>query len=265
MSKFWEVKAAAAAPKVGDVYIYGAVTSYKWDDSDVTAKSFKDDLEALGDINMLNVYINSPGGSVFQGQAIYTILRRYAQKGVAVSVHVDGLAASIASVIAMAGGTVTMPRNAMMMVHNPWTYAYGNAGELRKAANDLDKIRLSMIEAYLDKAAAKLSRDKLTELMDAESWLTAQECCDYGLCDVLEAENSVAACVDPEVMAKYRNTPAPLREAAKSGGSPARLTGASIPAKPPVGQHIPPVNPDLEERNAILAEANRVHTMLGGR
>src|SRR5690606_36202342 len=94
--KFWKVK--NAADDTGELYIYGEITPYKWDDTDTTAQSFKEDLDALGDIKTLNVYINSPGGSVFQGQAIYIILKR--QK-VRVNVHIDGLAASIASVVAM--------------------------------------------------------------------------------------------------------------------------------------------------------------------
>lgn len=209
--KFWEFRAQTGGTggKVGELYIYGSITSYKWDDSDVTAKSFKDDLEALGDIETLNVYINSPGGSVFQGQAIYSILRRFRERA-AVNVFIDGLAASIASVIAMAGGTITMPRNAMMMLHNPWTIVSGNAAELRKVADDLDKIRVSIKEAYLEKAGPKLTEAKLDELLDAETWLTAQECYDYGLCDVVAPEREMAACLDEQIMSHYRHVPETL-------------------------------------------------------
>lgn len=209
--KFWEFRAQAGGTggKVGELYIYGSITSYKWDDTDVTAKSFKDDLEALGDIDTLNVYINSPGGSVFQGQAIYSILRRFRERA-AVNVLIDGLAASIASVIAMAGGTVTMPCNAMMMLHNPWTIVAGNAAELRKAADDLDKIRVSLVEAYMEKAGDKLSREKLDDLLNAETWLTARECYDYGLCDVVAPEKEMAACIDEQIMSHYRHVPETL-------------------------------------------------------
>lgn len=210
MKRFWEFKAEAKGSKVGELYIYGSIVPYRLDDTDVTAKSFKDDLETMGSIDTLNVYINSPGGSVFQGQAIYSILRRFREKAT-VNVYVDGLAASIASVIAMAGTTVTMPANAMMMIHNPWRAVAGNAAELRKAADDLDKIRVSLVEAYMERVSGKLSEDKLSELMDAETWLTAQECLDYGFCDQIVEAKDVAACVDPDVMAHYRNTPEMFR------------------------------------------------------
>src|SRR5690606_8590173 len=104
MKKFWEVK--NAANDTGELYIYGEITPYKWDDTDTTAQSFKEDLDALGDIKTLNVYINSPGGGVLQGQAIYNTPER--QKG-RVNAHIDALAASSASVVAMAGDTVSMP------------------------------------------------------------------------------------------------------------------------------------------------------------
>ncbi|GIP38646.1 ATP-dependent Clp protease proteolytic subunit [Paenibacillus sp. J31TS4] len=206
--KFWEVK--NAANDTGELYIYGDIVSYQWDDSDTTAQSFNDDLKALGDIKTLNVYLNSPGGSVFQGQAIHTILKRHKAR---VNVHVDGVAASIASVIAMAGDAVYMPKNAMMMIHNPWTYAAGNANDLRKAADDLDKIAESIVEAYLGKTGDSLSREQLTEIMDSETWLTADECLAYGLCDVVTEAKEIAASADPEWFARFKNTPDTLVKA----------------------------------------------------
>ncbi|SDD27243.1 ATP-dependent Clp protease, protease subunit [Paenibacillus sp. UNCCL117] len=204
--KYWEFKAAATDGQ-GDLFIYGDITSWEWDDSDTSANSFKRDLDALGDIQTLNLYINSPGGSVFEGVAIYNILKRHKAR---VNVHVDGLAASIASVIAMAGDAIYMPRNAMMMIHNPWTVTWGNASELRKTADDLDRIAGSMKHSYLDRAGDKLNDAKLTELLDAETWLSAQECLDYGLCDVVGDANQAAACVSNELFAKYRNVPKAL-------------------------------------------------------
>jgi ATP-dependent Clp protease protease subunit len=214
MKKFWEFKNAVKG--TGDLYIYGDIVSYKWDDSDTTAKSFKEDLEDLGDIQTLNVYVNSPGGSVFQGQAIYSILKRQKAR---VNVYVDGIAASIASVIAMAGDVVYMPANAMMMVHNPWTLAFGNAADFRKMADDLDKTRESLVAAYLGKV--KISEEKLSELMDEETWLTAQECHEYGFCDeVLDEEKEIAASINAEMFAKYKNTPNELLQALQSKKKP---------------------------------------------
>lgn len=208
--KYWEFKASAQG--VGELYIYGDIVRYQWDEDDTSAKSFKRDLDALGDIQTLNLYINSPGGSVFEGVAIYNILKRHKAK---VHVHVDALAASIASVIAMAGDTITMPSNAMMMIHNPWMFTWGNAVELRKAADDLDRIGASMKQSYLDRAGDKLTEDKLTEMLDAETWLSAQECLEYGLCDVVGEENQAAAHVSDELFAKYKNIPDALKSSVR--------------------------------------------------
>lgn len=209
MKKFWEIK--AAAEKVGDIYIYGTIVNYRWDDEDVTAKSFKDDLDALGDIDTLNLYVNSPGGSVFTAQTIYSILKRHSAVK---NAYVDGLAASAASFLIMAADKVYMPKNATMMIHNPMTYAYGNSTEMRKAAEMLDKVAVGIIEAYLAKVS--ITEDKLKELLDAESWLTAQECYDYGFADELTEETNVAACIDPDILSRYKNVPQELQSRSES-------------------------------------------------
>ncbi len=135
---------------------------------------------AYPNATQINVYINSYGGSVFEGTAIYNQLRRHpAHK----TVYVDGFACSIASVIAMAGDEVVMPRNALMMIHNMWMCTVGNSAELRKAANDLDIINNAGRQAYLAKTGEKLDEGRLTEMMDAETWLTAEECIALGLAD----------------------------------------------------------------------------------
>ncbi|MFS1513635.1 head maturation protease, ClpP-related [Chengkuizengella sp. SCS-71B] len=209
MEKFWKVKAIDHT--MGEIQIYGEITSYKWDESDTTAKSFKEDLDRLGDIKTLNIYMNSPGGSVYEGNAIYNILKRHKAK---INIHIDGIAASIASVIAMAGDTIFMPENTMMMIHNPWTFAMGNASDLRKEADDLDKAQESMMISYLAKAGEKLEKDKLIRMLDAETWLSAKECVEYGLCDVIEQEKNIAASFNRDFFAKYKNTPKNLLEIA---------------------------------------------------
>lgn len=198
-TKFWNMK---KADKAGELYIYGDIVAYKWDDSDITAKSFKEDLDAMGDIDTLNIYINSPGGNVFQGQAIYSILKRHkAYK----NVYVDGIAASIASVIAMAGDAIFVPKNGMMMIHRPWTVAIGNMDDMLAAAESLEKIGISIKATYMERF--KESEDKLQELLDAETWLTADECLEYGLCDEITEEKQIAASVNSKVLANYRNVP----------------------------------------------------------
>ena len=202
-NKFWEMK-MSADKKSADVFIYGEIVSYQWDDSDTTASSFKKELDNLGDVSAINLYINSPGGSVFEGVAIHNMLKRHQAS---VTVHVDALAASIASVIAMAGDKVVMPKNSMLMIHNPWTFAMGNASELRKVADDLDRIGGSAFQTYIQKAGNKLAEDKLQEMLDVETWLSADEAYEFGLCDIVEESNQMVASVSEEMFAKYKNVP----------------------------------------------------------
>ncbi|ARD57403.1 Clp protease ClpP [Bacillus safensis] len=198
------MKPSASNPSAGEIYIYSEISSEQFWGDETTATTFKEDLEAMGDLQTLNIYINSPGGSVFEGNSIYNIIKRHKAH---VNVHIDGVAASIASVIAMAGDTIFMPKNAMMMIHNPWVMTAGNAAELRKQADDMDRIRESLVEAYLAKSNGKIERSNLIELLDAETWLTATECVAYGLADVVEETQTMAACADTKLFAKYQNTP----------------------------------------------------------
>jgi ATP-dependent Clp protease protease subunit len=205
--KFWDMKMSANNNSSADIFIYGDIVSYQWDETDTSASSFKNDLDNLGDISNINLYVNSPGGSVFEGVAIHNMLKRHKAK---VNVHVDGLAASIASVIAMAGDTIHMPRNSMLMIHNAWTFTWGNSAELRKAADDLERINQSAIQSYLQKAGSKLTEDKVKELMDAETWLSADEALQYGLCDVVLEANKMAASISEDFISKYKNIPKQL-------------------------------------------------------
>lgn len=181
-------------------------------DTDTSAAGFRDALKDLGDIKTINLHINSPGGSVFEGIAIYNMLK---QNKAHVNVYVDGLAASIASVIAMSGDAIFMPSNSMLMIHNPWTMAVGNASELRKQADDLDKITESSIQTYLNQAGDKLDEETLRQLMDDETWLTAKEAVDYGLAtEVIEA-NKAAASISKNFAQRYRHVPERLIQASQ--------------------------------------------------
>ncbi|WP_420871651.1 head maturation protease, ClpP-related [Bacillus thuringiensis] len=211
MNKFWEMKMSADSSNSADIFIYGDIVRWVWEDyfpEDVSSNTFKDDLDALGDVSTINLHVNSPGGSVFEGIAIYNMLKRHKAK---VNVYVDALAASIASVIAMAGDTIYMPKNSMLMIHNPWTWTEGNATELRKAADDLDRIGNSSKQTYLQKAGEKLTDEKLQEMLNAETWLSADEAYEYGLCDVVEEANQMAASLDKDVLSKYKNVPKQLK------------------------------------------------------
>lgn len=184
--KMWELK-QSTEPDGLALYIYGDVEGDSTDfwtgevkRSETSANAFREELGKYPDAKQIDIYVNSYGGSVFEGTAIYNQLRRHpAHK----TVYVDGFACSIASVIAMAGDEVVMPKNAMMMIHNMWMGAVGNAAELRKAADDLDTINAAGRQAYLAKAGDKLDEATLAEMMDAETWLTAEKCMQYGLAD----------------------------------------------------------------------------------
>lgn len=203
VKKFWNFK--ALDEKTGELTLYGEISDVTWWGDEITPKQFKEDLDALGDIDTLNIYINSPGGDVFAGQAIYSMLNRHKAFK---NVYIDGLAASIASLVAMAGDKIIMPANAMMMIHSPWTFAIGNAQDFRKLADDMDKIRDSMIVAYESRSA--LTAEEITEIMDAETWLSAEDCLGYGLADEIEEAKQVAACVDEKYFARYVNVPKDL-------------------------------------------------------
>jgi ATP-dependent Clp protease protease subunit len=194
-ANFWEIKNATTKGE-GELYLYGRIAggSSWWSDV-ITPKQFKQDLDALGDISVLNVYINSGGGDVFAGQAIHTMLKRHKAH---VNVYVDALAASIASVIAVAGDTVYVPANGMMMVHKAWTRVEGNADDMRKMADDLDKIGGTITAAYEEKCT--ISRAEIEALMTAETWLTAEECVAYGFADKITPAKQVAASINGDII-----------------------------------------------------------------
>ena len=159
----------------------------KEENSVASVKDLQEILSKNKNIPTVNVYINSPGGSVNEGIAIYNILKRTRAY---VRVFIDGFACSIASVIAMAGNAIYMPKSSMQMVHNAWTVAMGNSEELRKVADDLDKINEVVISAYMSKF--KGTEKELRKLLDDESYLTAEECLKYGLCTKIvdDSENT---------------------------------------------------------------------------
>lgn len=186
-----------------DIYIYDQIGDY-WGDS-YSAKDLLEDIKAES-FNKINLYINSPGGDVFDGVAIYNIFQRVkSDKNIKVDVHIDGMAASIASIIAMVGDKIYMPANSMIMIHNPWTYTTGNAIELRKTAEELDKICDSMKTIYLKRF--NQTDEKLTELLDSETWLTADEALEYGLCDEVLEEVKMVAKFDDKAFRNYKHVP----------------------------------------------------------
>lgn len=188
--KFWKITnyLNKEDKKEADLLLYGVIGDDGYWDS-VGSKEFAQDLGMIEDVETINVRINSPGGDVFAGQAIYSTLKRCKSK---IVVYIDGLAASIASLIAMAGDKIVMPKNSMMMIHKPWSFSAGNANDMRTMADTLDKVEESLLVAYVDKT--KLAEDEIKELLNAETWLTAADALQKGFCDEIE-ETEVKACL----------------------------------------------------------------------
>ena len=186
MKKFWNWKIIQNnkdEPNEAVLYLNGTIAEESWFDDEVTPKIFKEELENhQGDIT---VWINSPGGDCIAAAQIYNLLIEH--KG-NVTVKIDGIAASAASVIAMAGTTVKMSPVAMLMIHNPMTIAYGNTSEMEKAIEMLQEVKESIINAYELKTG--LSRNKLSKLMDNETWMDARKAVELGFADELMGRNT---------------------------------------------------------------------------
>jgi ATP-dependent Clp endopeptidase proteolytic subunit ClpP len=177
-----------AANKTADIFIYEEVGD-GWLGG-LSAKRFADDLKALGKLDTINLFVNSPGGSVFDGVAIYQQLKRNPARVVA---HVDGLAASIASLIVMAADEIKMASNGLMMIHNAWTVTAGNAVDLREQADVLDKVDRELTATYANRTGVAV--ETVSEMMAAETWMTADEAVEHGFADSKTEELRIAACV----------------------------------------------------------------------
>lgn len=160
--------------KEAELYIFGDITSWPWDEKDRDAYGIVKELQEL-DVDSINVHINSYGGDVSEGLAIYNTLKNSKSK---VTTICDGFACSAASVIFMAGDERVVNEASLLMIHNPWTYACGNAEEFRKQAEDLDKIAQASINAYMSKVS--ITESEVKQLLNNETWLTAQECLEMG-------------------------------------------------------------------------------------
>jgi ATP-dependent Clp protease protease subunit len=199
----YEIK---AQDKTGEVYLYDVIGD-SWEGT--TGKQFADDLKKIGRVDTLNVYINSPGGSVFDGTAIHNVLKRHSARKI---VYIDGLAASIASVVAMAGDEIRIAANGMMMIHDPWAIAMGSAVDFRKMADSLDKVRETILTSYVERTTSE--EDQLSEWMTAETWFTAEEAVEAGLADVITEKVAMAALARHDLSA-FQHVPEPLAKAAE--------------------------------------------------
>ena len=178
--RFWEWKNQAGTQEEKErvLELYGTIAESSWFDDDVTPKMFHDELFA--GTGPVTIWLNSPGGDCIAASQIYSMLMDYRDD---VTVKIDGIAASAASVIAMAGTKVLMAPTALMMIHNPMTLAYGNHEDMEKAIAMLDEVKESIVNAYEIKTS--LSRAKLSHLMDSETWMNANKAIELGFADDL--------------------------------------------------------------------------------
>lgn len=196
-----------------DLCFFGDINSeslgewQKYYPEDKAPKDVQDFLDQLENVSKINVHINSGGGSVFGGIAIYNILLRYKAE---ITVYVEGIAASIASVIAMAGDRIIIPSNAQMMIHKPLSIAWGNADEMRKEADILDGCQKVILNTYMRHAKEGVTEEQINDLINAETWKNGDEWQEYFDIDVSEENTAVAA--DSEYFCKYGKLPENLKE-----------------------------------------------------
>ncbi|WP_330394049.1 head maturation protease, ClpP-related [Clostridioides difficile] len=196
-----------------ELYFYGDIVSSwlgAWDDTDQYPESIKKFLDNVKGKD-LDIYINSGGGSVFAGMAIYNMLKRH--KGFK-TVYIDGLAASIASVIALAGDKVIIPSNAYFMIHKPWCNVYGNSNELREQAEILDKIEEGIINVYSENLSLDVNIEDIKNMLNNETWLTGEEAIKYFNMEISDNVNAVACLSD--MYDKYLKVPTNINKNTKN-------------------------------------------------
>lgn len=176
----------------GEMYIYGDIVDNSWWDEKVSPKKIRNALKELGSIKSLDIHLNSYGGSCVAGNAIISILDNYRKKnGTTFNVYIEGIAASMGSGIASVGNNVYMADNALYMIHKPWSYAIGNADDMRKEINVLDTVEDTLVANYMRRFNG--TEDELRQMMADETWLTADEAKEYGFVDEIIEGSNVAA------------------------------------------------------------------------
>jgi ATP-dependent Clp protease protease subunit len=201
--KGYQIKALAES---AEILIYDEIGE-SWIGG-ISAKQFATDLKDLKKVKDINVRINSEGGSVFEGHAIFNALRNHSAR---ITVDIDGLAASIASIIAMAGDEIRMAENAFIMIHDPWMVAAGTAEDLRSQAEVMDKVQEKLVNTYVKRTNG--DAEQIAAWMRDETWMNAEEALERGFVDSIVEETRMAACVRHKD--RYKHTPENLIEPAR--------------------------------------------------
>lgn len=247
-----KVRALAIKAKAAEILVMDVIGEDFWTGGGVTAKRVKEQLDALGEVEEITVRINSPGGNVWDGLAIYNLLKQHSAK---VLVFVDALAASAASVIAMAGDKITMGEGAQIMIHNASTFAWGDGDDLRKAADVTDRVNAEMIAIYASRSS--MSAKQIESAMNEETWFNPQEAIDAGFADEStaakpeeKAEREEAAMASWHAMtSKFKRAPAPLLRMVAMAVQQ-QNGGAPLQTEPP-RDRVPPTQATTQEPAAM--------------
>ena len=248
------------------LYVYGEIISGsdKWESNEVVFDDFRDTVEAMQDNSQLDIYINSPGGSVFATQGIVALLRRAKERGITINAYLDGLAASCASWLPMVADKVFAYPQSVMMIHAPYTMVVGSAKEMQKEIEVLNKIQNDVIiPLYMEKAKESVTAEQIQELMEAETWFNATEMAEIFDIELLEEKKETKMCVGKEILNKYRNTPAELLNQADSTEVDPEKPEEGEPQEEPT---VDPENKEVEELTnklqAMQAENERLAAAL---
>ena len=199
--------------KKHELYVYGEIIggTDKWDESDVVFDDFKNKLNEMEDNSTLDVYVNSPGGSVFTTQGIVSALRRAKDRGITVNAYIDGIGASCASWLPMVADNLYVYPQSIMMIHKPMSVAFGNSDQMKKEIEVLDKIEDDVIiPLYMERAKEGVTKEFIKEKMAAETWFTAEEINDLFNVTMLSDEKRVVCCADRNILNRYSNVPKEL-------------------------------------------------------
>lgn len=237
-----------------DIYIYDEIGGWG-----ISARRFTEDLLSLGNLSHINLHIHSPGGEVFDGIAIYNQLKNHSAT---ITVYIDGLAASMASVIAMVGDTVIMPKNAMMMIHKPWGVSWGDANDMREYADLLDKLENVLIPAYVAKTG-KTTED-ITAMLEQETWLDGDECVEHGFADkVIEPVKAMASLTSKRIE-EFSSMPSAIKNQITPKNT-TKPTQQPDPAPAPMPAPEPQPSASYADEQARLNGIKDLFAMFGGR
>lgn len=211
-SKFYEFKNISSSE--ADLYVYGEIVQEKsvdwWtgeeSETDVGLMEFKEALDSIGNVKKLNLYLNSPGGDVFTASTMVSMLSRLKERGTVIDAYVDGLSASACSFLMMIADNINLYKNSTVMVHKPMSWAVGNANDMQKTIDALNKIEDSvMMPLYMNKA--KVKEEEIRSLINNETWLSASDMDKYFNVTLLNTEKVAVASIKSDLFKNYKNTP----------------------------------------------------------